>query len=115
MAERIVRWAPVAAKVGTQFSVMVGDAFAQRHHQRDGVVGDLTGAVVGRVANGYAELAETLDIHVVVADAILHEDAAFAQLVDVLRWEIADDGVGVGPLVVGYLGRSGAKVHLETR
>ena len=64
------------------------------------MVCDLARAVVGRVADGDAQLAEALDIDIVVADPVLHEDPALAQLVDVLGWARADDGVGVGPLFV---------------
>ena len=77
-------WSPVRPEVRPQFLVMVGDALGQRHHQADGMVGDLARAVVGRVADRDAQLAEALDVHIVVADPVLHEDPALAQLVEVL-------------------------------
>ena len=112
-AERVVRGAPVAAQVGVQLSVVIGDALGQRHHQGDRVVGDLARAVVGRIADRDAQLAEALDVDIVVANPVLHEDPALAQLVDVLRRAGADDGVGVGPLFVRHVRGAGAEIGLE--
>ena len=76
--------------------------FAERQHERDGVVGDLAGAVVGGVADGDPHAAEALEVHLVVADGGLHEDAAFSEFVDGGGGRVlADDGVGVRPLLVG--------------
>ena len=105
----------LARRSASQLLVVIGDALSQRHHQGDRVVGDLARAVVRRVADGDPQLAEALDVDIVVADAVLHEDAAFAQLVDVLRRAGADDGVCVGPLVVRHLRGVGAEVGLEAR
>ena len=59
-----------------QFRVVIGDALGERHHQGDRVVGDLPRAVVRHIADRDAQFAEALDIDVVVADAVLHEDPA---------------------------------------
>ncbi len=98
-----------------QLLIVIRDALGQRHHQGDRVIGHLARAVVGRVADRDAELAEALDINIVIADTVLHEDTALAQLVDVLRRAGADDGVGIGPLCVRHLGGVGAEIGLEPR
>ncbi len=77
------------------------------------MVGDLARAVVGRIADRDTQLAEALDIDIVVADPVLHEDPALAQLVDILRRAGADDGVGVGPLFVRRVRGVGAEIGLE--
>ena len=40
--------------LGTQFLVVIGGAFRQGQHQRDGMVSDLARAVIGGVADGNA-------------------------------------------------------------
>ena len=112
-AERVVRRAPVAAQVRAQLRIVIGDALGQRHHQGDRVVGDLARAVVRHIADRDAQLAEALDVDIVVADAVLHEDPALAQLVDVLRRAGADDRVRVRPLFVRHVRGAGAEIGLE--
>jgi hypothetical protein len=94
--------APVALQIRTQFRIVIGDALREGHHQGDRVVSDLPRAVVRHIADRNAQLAETLDVDVVVADAVLHEDAAGLQLVDVWRRAPADDRVRLRPLLADH-------------
>ena len=108
-----MRGPPVALQVGAQFLIVIGDALREGHHQGDRVVGDLPRAVIRHIADRNAQFAETLDVDVVVADAVLHEDAAVLQLVDVLRRATADDRVRVRPLLVGDVLEFLTEFHLE--
>jgi hypothetical protein len=89
------------------------DALREGHHQGDRVVGDLPRAVIRHIADRNAQFAETLDVDIVVADAVLDEDSASLQLIDILRRAAADDRVRVRPLLVGDVLEFFAEFHLE--
>ena len=55
---------------------MIGDNAATEQHQTDGVVGDLAGALVGRVADWDAERGRRREIDMVEADSGADDDAA---------------------------------------
>src|SRR5580692_4633178 len=64
------------------------------------MIGDLPRAVIRHIADRNAQFAEPLDVDVVIADAVLHEDATGPQLIDVWRRATADNRVRVRPLLV---------------
>ena len=68
-----------------RFSVEREKLTAEGHGERDGVIGDLLGAVVGHVAHGDAALACGGDVHAVEADAVADDGAAVFQPRDAFR------------------------------
>jgi hypothetical protein len=60
---------PVGDRLGPELLVEGDDAAHEAEHQRDGVVGDLRGAVVGHVEHRHAARAPAAHVDVVEADA----------------------------------------------
>jgi len=94
---------------------VIGDALREGHHQSDRVVGDLPRAVIRHIADRNAQFAKTLDIDIVVADAVFDEDSAGLQLIYVLRRATADDRICGRPLLVRDVLEFFVEFHLEPR
>ena len=77
--QRGARVVEAAQRIGDQILMIADNAAAERQHQTDSVVGDLAGAVVGRVTNRDADGGRRREIDMVEADSGPDDDAAAPQ------------------------------------
>ena len=95
---------PAGVRVGEQTGVVGDQAAGEPEHQRDRVIGDLGGAVVGHVADRDPPLAAGGDVDVVVADARPDQDPAVRQPLDQGAIDrhavVGDQRIGRAPAIV---------------